>query len=345
MEADVTRRPPPGSAFNGGHIDSILWDKVSGRSGHGCEGSRTVGLTMEAGSNIELVAPGELGESLSALRLCVSEAQRELQLSLSKLGQLTPLQAYRVGGRLELFDGLKRLRAARDLSWPNLRVEVHGVDSAGAKVRMLRCNASSALSEIEEAWVVRSLYRDDQISQPGIAMLLNRHKSWVCRRLALAEDLSDELTANLRLGLLSTTAAAELARLQRCNQDAAAKVAIRRGLTTRQTARLVESLLAAPEEQWPTLLEQASHPALPEQHEAKATMRTPGEQLVSDAWAMKRLAARLHARLLERSLTSLGDPVCSVTSRELAELRDVLVALTRTLDLRLASQGTRDVAA
>ena len=178
---------------------------------------------MEAGSNIEVVAPGELGESLSALRLCVSEAQRELQLSLSKLGQLTPVQAYRLGGRLELFDGLKRLRAARDLSWPNLRVEVHGVDSAGAKVRMLRCNAGSALSEIEEAWVVRSLYRDDQISQPGIAMLLNRHKSWVCRRLALAEDLSDELTASVRLGLISATAVRELTRLPRGNQDDAAQ--------------------------------------------------------------------------------------------------------------------------
>ena len=169
-------------------------------------------------------APGELGEALSAVRLCAPHAQQEMQLSLSKLGQLTPVQAYRVGTGLELFDGLKRVRAARELSWPKLRVEVHkALDSAGAKVRLLRCNAGAGLSDLEEAWLVRSLYREDQLTQPQISVLLGRHKSWVCRRLTLAEELSDELTASVRLGLVSATAAVELGRLQRCNQDAAAQ--------------------------------------------------------------------------------------------------------------------------
>ena len=43
---------------------------------------------------------------------------------------------------------------------------------------------------------------------------------------------------------------------------------------------------------------------------------TPGEQLVADAWRMKRLSARLQARLLERSLESLGDSAFAVISRE-----------------------------
>jgi len=89
-------------------------------------------------------------------------------------------------------------------------------------------------------------------------VLLGRHKSWVCRRLALAESLSDELRASVRLGLVAATAAAELARLQRCNQDAVMRVVTQRGLTTRQTAHLVQRLLAAPAEQWPVLLDQAS---------------------------------------------------------------------------------------
>ena len=72
---------------------------------------------------------------------------------------------------------------------------MHALDAAGAKVRLLRCNAASGLSELEEAWVVRSLYREDKLDQPHIAQLLGRHKSWVCRRLTLAEGLSDELTA------------------------------------------------------------------------------------------------------------------------------------------------------
>ena len=75
------------------------------------------------------------------MRLCPPQAQQAMQLSLSRLGQLTPVQAYRVGERLEVFDGLKRLRAARELSWPLLRVEGHELGTAGAKVRLLCCNA------------------------------------------------------------------------------------------------------------------------------------------------------------------------------------------------------------
>jgi hypothetical protein len=37
-----------------------------------------------------------------------------MQLSMAKLGQLTPVQVYRAGKRLELFDGFKRARQSSD---------------------------------------------------------------------------------------------------------------------------------------------------------------------------------------------------------------------------------------
>lgn len=301
-------------------------------------------MTGEVSASIE-VAPSELSGSLCAMRLCVPEAQERMQQSLSKLGQLTPVQAWRVSGALELFDGVKRWRAAQALSWPALRVEVHALDAAGAKVRLLSCNSASGLSELEVAWVVRSLYREDGLGQPQIARLLGHDKSWVCRKLALAEGLTDELTASVRLGLLCARAAVELARLPRGNQDAAAKAVIHRGLTTRQTARLVESLLASPQAEWPRLLEESPALAGAAGPKGGAPRRTPGEQLVADAWAMRRHATRLHARLLERSLTSLGEPACAVVARELAELRGALASLTKTLDERLKAQGAAHVAA
>jgi ParB-like chromosome segregation protein Spo0J len=291
------------------------------------------------------MAPSELGTSLCALRLCAPQAQQQMQMSLSKLGQLTPVQAFRSSarGELEIFDGIKRWRAAQTLSWSKLRVEVHGLDTAGAKVRLLLCNAAAGLSDLEQAWVVRSLYREDKVDQPHIARLLGHDKSWVCRKLTLAEGLSDELTASVRLGLVSATAAVELARLQRCNQEEAAKVVARRGLTTRQTAALVQMLLAAPQDQWPKLIEQALRPLSSKGPKGGALRRTPAEQVVADAWAMKRLVVRLHARLLERSLASLADPACAVVCRELVELRAALCALSKTLEMRLSAQGAADV--
>lgn len=294
-------------------------------------------MTGEVTSSIE-VAPSALGASLSVMRLCAPEAQEQMQQSLSKLGQLAPVHAYRVGSCLELFDGLKRQRAAQQLSWPKLRVEVHALDAAAAKVRLWRCNAGTGLTELEEAWLVRSLYREDALTQPQIAVLMGRHKSWVCRRLTLAEGLSDELTASVRLGLVSSTMVRELGRLPRGNQDVVARVVAQRGLTTRQTTRLVDALLAAPAAEWPHLLEHVSSPR-PEKPKGGAPRRTPGEQLVADAWAMKRIATRLHARLLERSLESLGVPACAAVSRELSELGSALHALTKTLDARLAAPG------
>jgi ParB-like chromosome segregation protein Spo0J len=294
-------------------------------------------MSGEVTSMVDL-APSELGETFSRLRLYSPEAQKGMQLSLTRLGQVAPVLAFRAGSRLEVYDGLKRLHAAVELSWAKIRVEIHDLDAVGAKVRLLCCNTGTGLADLEEAWLVRSLYRDDRLNQPQIAILLSRHKSWVCRKLALAEGLSDELTTNVRLGLVSATTAVELARLERCNQDAVAQVVTQRGLTTRQTAHLVQGLLVAPQEQWPELIEQAGKPLRPEAKKG-TPRRTPGEQIVADSWAIRRISARLHAHLLERSLESLGETACAVVSRELVELRSTLTALNKTIDARLDTGG------
>jgi hypothetical protein len=294
-------------------------------------------MSGEVTSMVDL-APSELGETFSRLRLYSPEVQKAMQLSLTRLGQLAPVLAFRAGSRLEVYDGLKRLHATLELSWAKIRVEIHALDAIGAKVRLLCCNTGNGLAELEEAWLVRSLYREDRLNQPQIAILLSRHKSWVCRKLALAEGLSDELTTNVRLGLVSARAAVEIARLPRGNQDAVAKVVIQRGLTTRQAAHVVQGLLVAPHEQWPELLEQAGKPLRPEVKKG-APRRTPGEQIVADCWATKRITTRLHARLLERSPASLGEMACAVVSRELMELRSTLTALNKTIDARLDTGG------
>ena len=67
--------------------------------------------------------------------------------------------------------------------------------------------------ELEEAWLVQALVREDGLSQVEVAVLLGRHKSWVCRRLAMMEKLCAAAQEDLRLGLLSPTMARAIPRL------------------------------------------------------------------------------------------------------------------------------------
>ncbi len=72
-------------------------------------------------------------------------------------------------------------------------------------MQIVHSNRREGLTEIEEAWIIHALHREDGLSQPEIGRLLGHHKSWVNRRLLLAEALSEELQADLRLGLVGAT--------------------------------------------------------------------------------------------------------------------------------------------
>ena len=276
----------------------------------------------------------QVGETWASLRLRPPEALREMERSLSRHGQLVAVVCWRHDGSVEIVDGFKRLIAARTLKWPTLRAEVHDVTRALAKLLLWQSNARQALTDLEEAWLVRALYREDRMTQPQIAQLLGRHKSWVCRRLVLAEGLVEGVEANVRLGLLSATAALEVARLHRRNQEACAQVIARRGLTKRQTMELVDRLLAAPDDRArATLLaevEQASTGPEPGPGPRRTPM-TPAEAMIADATVLAFRATRLHARLLERPLASLGPELEQLVARRLVEVRGILEALCRTL--------------
>lgn len=280
-----------------------------------------------------MVAPAALGEALRPLRLGGEDAVGRMAESLARYGQLTSLTAFApTPERLEIADGFKRVAAARRLEWPALRVEVLDIDVVQAKVVLALLNQASALSELEEAWVVRSLHRDDHLSQPQIGRLLRRHKSWVCRRLALAEGLDETVEADVRLGLLAARAGYEVTRLPRGNQREVAEVIVQRGLTVAQTARLVSALQACADgAARQALLREAQEgartpPCRPTRHE-----RSPTEQLVGDIGGITRLSARLQARLLAAPLSVLGAPAAAQVGCALAALEPVLTALSRTI--------------
>ena len=54
---------------------------------------------------------------------------------------------------------------------------------------------------------MRSLHREDRLSEPEIARRMSQHKSWVWRRLMLVESLDPIVQADVRLGLIAPRAA------------------------------------------------------------------------------------------------------------------------------------------
>ena len=134
--------------------------------------------------------------------------------SLQQYGQLAAVTACWRDGRAELLDGFKRHTAAGLVSWPTLSVRVLALDERVAKAAIYGLNSAGRRpQELEEAWLVQALVREDGMTQLEAAQLLRRHKSWVCRRLALLEKLSTDVRQDLEVGLLSATAAWEIARL------------------------------------------------------------------------------------------------------------------------------------
>lgn len=285
----------------------------------------------------------DLGESLAQLRVLDAAAIRGMRESLVRHGQLTAVSAYPPRDRpnsLELVDGFVRLRAARELGWAQLRVRVLSMDAAQAKAAMRLLNSGRGLCELEEAWLVRSLYREDGLTQPEIGRLLGRHKSWVSRRLMLAESLDEAVQVDVRLGLLAARTAEALARLPRVNQPPAAEAVIKRGLTHHQVQRLVAEVLERPEGERDAALREALTRAAvagPASGAGLKPERTPAQWLVADAAALTRIAARLQARLWERPLMALGEPAARLVLDALAGLGPVLTALQE----HRASRGRR----
>lgn len=281
----------------------------------------------------------DFGERLSGLRLADAPALRAMRASLAQHGQLSPVQAFEQGGALEIFDGFKRLRAARALGLGALRAAVSEIDAAQAAVHMRELHAGRGLTALEEGWIVRALYRDHHLTQGAIAARLGCDKTWVCRRLMLVEALDTSLQADVRLGLLGPRAAALVATLPRGNQPDAAGVVIGRGLTVRQTALLVGELGAAEPSARPAVLARWRQGAAQDARRRAARVRSVPETIALDVERIGRSAGRLQASLAASPLSSMG-PAGDVLRSRLRELGPVLGRLSATIAGAVAPAAT-----
>jgi ParB-like chromosome segregation protein Spo0J len=190
--------------------------------------------------NLRELAPATLDLTLARLRQIPEAAVREKMASLSHKGQLSPLVAAEQDGALILVDGFVRQAAAVRLALPTVRVEVVHLSAPQMKAQVLVRNRERGLLLLEECRLVRELAELDGLAQVEIAELLERHKSWVCRRLALYRSLSPRLLTAPDLSFLTGGSLRRLAQLPVRNQEELVAVAQRDGLAPADLGKLVQ---------------------------------------------------------------------------------------------------------
>ena len=164
------------------------------------------------------ICPDQLDLRLSCFRPVRAEEVEKMMSSLSKHGQLTPITAVTDGERLVLIDGFKRQRSAQQLGMQTIAVSAIRACTSEAKALVYLLNRRAGFSVITEAMLIRDLIDTEGLNQVEVATLLERHKSWVSRRLAMIRALTPEVADDIKLNLLPAGVGSSLARLPMSNQ-------------------------------------------------------------------------------------------------------------------------------
>ncbi len=200
-----------------------------------------------------------------------------------------------------------------------LSVRVLEVDEPTAKAAILGLNRGQrATRELEEAWIVQGLVRDDQMTQVEAAHLLGRHKSWVCRRLALLERLSVAVKEDLRLGLVGPSLARQLTRLPAGNQEAVLALTRRETLTAQEVSEVIDLLASASAEQ-ATFVLQKPREALAQLHGMPPALRDPRLSRAGN-WLARHLTGALESLVrVENWLRTPNERELRASDREILQ--------------------------
>ena len=246
----------------------------------------------------------QLRMDFERFRVIDPRSEARMLQSVKAHGQLSPLLTGRFGHDQTwvIVDGFKRFRATQALKVERLQVWCVERSMQALKAMVLTVNhEESPCKELEESLVIQSLHRDDGLQQQEIALLCNRHKSWVCRRIALIEQLSQEVVEQIRLGLLGVSVARELLRLPRGNQNEVFEVIRDHRFSYRQSRLLVDAFIDKPAWQRRGLLEHPDRTI-----EELSTPRLDCGVFTSTVLGLRRESEKLGAQMGELGVGSLS---------------------------------------
>lgn len=144
-----------------------------------------------------------------ALRVRRADAERRLLGLLSETGQQVAIVVVALSdepGRYVVIDGHKRIRALRRLGRDTVEAMVWPVSEAQALVADGAKRQSSALSALEQGWLLHELSERHGLSGEELARRLGRSASWVSRHLGLVRELPQVVQEQVRAGRLPAQA-------------------------------------------------------------------------------------------------------------------------------------------
>ena len=147
------------------------------------------GAGYQVGSVVR-VPIGTLAEDpFNAREFYTVEDLDEMSVSLSENGQLAPVAAYEKEGKLWVFDGVKRLKAARSSGISHLRVDVQARPGSDLEIYMTsrRMNLErSSQSALDDAVRWNGLIEQQIVpSQQALAKLIGKSEGYVSQVLAI----------------------------------------------------------------------------------------------------------------------------------------------------------------
>ncbi len=172
------------------------------------------------------------------------EGLRELADSITAQGVIQPIvvRALTGGGRYEILAGERRWRAAQQAGLSEIPVVIREADDQSAMAIALIENIQRAdLNPLEEASALQRLLGEFGLTHAQIAEAIGRSRASVTNLLRLLE-LNDDVKRALERGQLEMGHARALLGIKGPRQSAAATQVTSRGLSVRETERLVRQM-------------------------------------------------------------------------------------------------------
>jgi ParB family chromosome partitioning protein len=175
------------------------------------------------------------------------DSLRELADSIAAQGVVQPIVVRPVdGARYEIIAGERRWRAAQQAGLEEIPVVVRDVtDQAAMAMALIENIQRDDLNPLEEAHALQRLLGEFELTHQEIAKAVGKSRTTVTNLLRLLE-LNEDVKQHIQAGRIEMGHARALLGLKGAPQSEAALQVVARGLSVRETEKLVRRLQAGP---------------------------------------------------------------------------------------------------